>query len=84
MDKKEEEIAMLVKTEQELTLTSVYAHLQLRDHSTPLMPFRPLGGTVYLYYNPGKEGFSNHFDTTILTHTHTEYLLKIITTLIYI
>lgn len=59
MEHQSGEIPVLLKTDQELTLTKIFSYLNSKENSTPMMPVRPLGGNVYLYYNPGKEGYSH-------------------------
>ena len=46
----------LVRTNQELSATSARDFLQTKEHVTALPPINPLGGTVFLYHSPGKEG----------------------------
>lgn len=48
-------VKVLAESEIELSISQVYAILQMRQDSTPAIPLRPLGGLVFLYYNPGKE-----------------------------
>lgn len=52
----EAEIPTLVSTNQELSATSARDFLQTKEHVTAFPPINPLGGTVFLYHSPGKEG----------------------------
>lgn len=56
MDPASEEIPVLQRTNQELSATSAHDFLRDKENAAALPPINPLGGTVFLYYNPGKEG----------------------------
>ena len=47
---------MLERTNQELSASRAHDLLQDTENAAALPPINPLGGTVFLYYNPGKEG----------------------------
>lgn len=56
MDPASEEIPVLKRTNQELSATSVHDVLRDKENAAALPPINPLGGTVFPYYYPGKEG----------------------------
>ena len=67
MEPESEEGAIpLVRTNQELSATSAHDFLRAKEHVTALPPINPLGGTVFLYHSPGKEG--EHADMHRLSH----------------
>lgn len=55
MDDMDESIPMLLSCQKELSLSSIQAHIKNSSNSTPVMPQRPQGGAVYLYFNPERE-----------------------------
>ena len=56
MEPASEEIPVLERTNQELSASRAHDLLQDTENAAALPPISPLGGTVFLYYNPGKEG----------------------------
>ena len=56
MEPASEEIPVLERTNQELSASRAHDLLQDTENAAALPPINPLGGTVFLYYNPGKEG----------------------------
>ena len=56
----------LVRTNQELSATSAHDFLWAKEHVTAMLPTNPLGGMVFLYHSPGKEG--EHAQLALLSH----------------
>jgi hypothetical protein len=55
-DSKSESIPVIARTNQELTPACARDLIQSKENATTLPPINPVGGTVFLYYNSGKEG----------------------------
>ena len=56
MDRASQEIPVLVRTDQEISPANAHGYLRDKENATALPPIYPLGGTAFLYHNPGKEG----------------------------
>ena len=50
------EVPVIVRTTQEITPSSARDYIECKENATTLPPVRPEGGTVFLYYNSGKQG----------------------------
>ena len=66
MDHASEEfgIPVLEGTSQELSATSAHDFLRQKEKVTALPPINPVGGTVFLYYNPGWVSVQNAIRST--------------------
>ena len=55
-DSKSESIPVIARANQELTPACARDLILSKENATTLPPINPVGGTVFLYYNSGKEG----------------------------
>ena len=56
MDPSRDQIPVFLRTNEEISATSAHGFLRDKENTTDVPPIHPLGGTAFLYHNPGRDG----------------------------